>query len=138
MTLSDWPTLGSSVPQVAAVGGIALLVGLVVAFILTILFQPIEYAVADGYAPYDADRHGLALGALSESMSPLSAPGPILADRADPPTDTTVLCDTVLSPSDTAALASPRQRIEVGDLSELFGPARDDPSRWFRETDHRN
>jgi hypothetical protein len=43
LMLADWITLAGSLPRVVALGGVSLVVGLVLAFILTVLFEPVEY-----------------------------------------------------------------------------------------------
>jgi hypothetical protein len=57
LALAAWAAPAISLPQLVALGGIALVVAMVLAFILTVLFEPVEYDDVVSRSP----RHGARL-----------------------------------------------------------------------------
>jgi len=130
---ADWAALTSSVPKLAALAGLALSVGLVLALLLTFLVGLPEIAEVEGTAPRSVRRF--------HTVAPTEPPS-MLAERSEPAlvgalaragTTTADLPSGVgLSPADLIALRAPRERVRSGEVAE--GPTGADRlafARWL-------
>jgi hypothetical protein len=139
LKLESWAQFAGSLPKIALLGGLALVAGLALALLLTMLFPPASDMPADGEVGgrtmgTASQEHLTNSGSWTEAVTRSAAVlEPALvsgrASHADDP-----LYGAGFSPTDVAALQALRHRVERGEVSEHLTVAEGAAfARWLVE-----
>ena len=129
-TNGDWAVFTSSLPRVAALAGLGMLVGLAVALVLTALFAPPEDA-----GERDDRRPAEVPPAVAAAVAATPAPVAALAVGSTAAIHgTALLHGAAMSPTDVIALTALRRRIQAGEVADgPTGAERLAFARWLVE-----